>query len=133
MENPIETLIHLYTAALPTEPDFHDEIAVERISYNRFMRAQAYLCAVREITVHDPDERARLYPFVRSEAKRIQHGGEKYAQRIAEIPAYEPPTPEEFLTKFDRQPLNVHKAVCARAHEMAQAHAAARGADPEQY
>ena len=120
-ENPLEMLAELYRECLPGAAAYEAEAKSFEKDYREAMRKAAYLRAIEEIAGEDAEEFGRLYEFGADEAERRLHGGSRYAELVAEIPAYDPPSAEDYYARFDDHPLEVHERVYGMAFERARA------------
>ncbi|MCY4563605.1 MAG: hypothetical protein OXE40_03895 [Gammaproteobacteria bacterium] len=120
-EFPQETLEGLYRERLPSESEYEAEVKSFEKDYREAMRKAAYFRAIEEIAGEDAGEFRRLYGFGADEAGRQRHGGPRYAELVAQIPAFAPPSAEEYYSRFDDHPLEIHEQVYGEAIELARA------------
>ena len=130
-ENPQVTLEGLYRRCLPDESEYEAEVKSLERDYREAMRKAAYFRAIEEIAGEDGTEFGRLYGFGADEAGRQLHGGARYVELVARIPAYDPPSVQEYFARFEDHPLEVHEQVYGMAFELARARLLEARGDPE--
>ena len=130
-EYPQETLEGLYRECLPGESEYEAEVKSFEKDYREATRKAAYFRAIEELAGEDAGEFGRLYGFGADEAGRQRHGGPRYAELVARIPAFSPPSAEEYYARFDDHPLEIHEQVYGKAVELARARLIAERENPE--
>ena len=130
-ESPVETLEGLYRECLPGASDYEAEVHAFEQDCVEAMRKAAYFQAIEEIAGEDAKEFGRLYGFGADEAERQLHGGSRYAELVAQILPYAPPSAEEYYARLDDHPLEIHERVYAMAFELARARLMAASGGPQ--
>ena len=131
IENPLETLESLYREFLPSESEYEAEVRTFEKDYQEAMRKAAYFRAIEEAAGEDAKEFGRLYAFGADEEGRRRYGGARYAELVGKIPAYSPPSAEEYYARFDDHPPAIHEQVYRKAFDLARARLMAARGNPE--
>lgn len=122
LANPEEVLNNLYEEFIPSDDAFERETKQFEDQYLEAMEKAAYLRIIEERAGDDADLYKQLFELGRTREGRVASGGQQYAEEVASIPAFNPPSKADYYARFDDLPDHVHKSVYMKALQMAEDH-----------
>ena len=117
--NPGEVLDQIYEELTPPDEAFMREVSRFEREYLEAMEKAAYLRAIEERAGDDAQRYRELFELGRTKEGRIAHGGSRYAEAVAAIPAFNPPSKADYYARFDAPPDDVHRNAYEKALQMA--------------
>lgn len=117
--DPASVVNKLYKQCLPDMEQFNHEVKQFRPHYRDAMEKAVYLGGIEETAGNDADLYNYLYEKGRTPQGRLTNGGDEYKEAITKIPEYNPVSKDNFLSRFDELPEQIHEAVYKEAVKIA--------------
>lgn len=116
--DPVSVVNQLYEEHLPSTEQYINETEQFRSHYRSVMEKAVYLSIIEMLAGDNADYYRELYEQGKTPQGRLSNGEEAYKQAISQIPEYKPGTKNNFLSRFDKLPEQVHEAVYKKAFQL---------------
>ena len=116
--DPVSVVSQLYEEQLPSKEQYIHEAEQFRPYYRDVMEKAVYLTIIETLAGDDADHYRELYEQGKTPRGRLLNGGETYKQAISQIPEYKPGTQNNFLSRFDELPEQIHETVYKKAFQL---------------